>query len=557
MEKPGMGRRRFRIGPGLLGACGTCRFFRNKLPKKSRFMELLGPCRAKSPLPCKLLMFFAFLSVFLCPAFSQETGYFPDPDYYAEYGLSPETDSPDEFAGELEVLLETFPEIPEVHSEWMIRILVNHPNPHEVSVTIPDLPPFLVPDRIRTSARQGGAAKPEASEKWTVVDFFFVSGQAGPVSLAPFEVRVPGHLGYSPPVSALVRGDAGEAALRAVWEPVPASLTAGQSAEVRLRLTTGTAKNRRAALVSYQVEAPVNAIVETLDTAETGPGEFVLRFRIIPLEGPSVRLPSGLVKYGDASLIVPAREFRVLPAVPVVPGVSSAPPIPDRGVNAGTGDSAAYVGERPPPALPFPDSSDVVFPLFRRGYERALREARSYWDRGLYAEALAILRLNERELAAGPVLASPRRSAETALGLGFTEDEGWRPRRFFLALAAAASFILIFIFLAAYRAGGGRKVFPVTSGSSWGYTFIVILLCGMIGVGLYGYFGGPARSLRGRTGVLRETSSFRTPEDESVPDMLFREGETVRIRSVTDAWAYIESFDGKAGWVPLDRIIPY
>jgi hypothetical protein len=128
-------------------------------------------------------------------------------------------------------------------------------------------------------------------------------------------------------------------------------------------------------------------------------------------------------------------------------------------------------------------------------------------------------------------------------------------------LTAAASCILIFIICAAFRRGGGGRIFfPITSGFSWGYTFIVILLCGIIGLGLYGFFGGPGRvtqSGKSRTGVLRETGAFRVPEDGSVPAMLFREGEPVRIRSVTDAWAYIESFEGKAGLVPLDRIIPY
>jgi hypothetical protein len=517
MEKPGMGRRYFRIGPGLLG-------------------------------------FFALIAFFLWPAFSEETGDFPDPDYYAEYNISPEAVPPEESAKDLETRLETFPEIPKVYDEWMIRILVNHPNPQDVSVVIPALPSFLVLDRIRTApwaaarrtAKEAGA---ETTEKWTAVDFFFIPCQGGPVSLAPFEVRVPGHLGYSPPVSVLVRG---EAVARAAWEPFPPSLTIGQQTEIRLRLMTGQAEERQSALISCRLEAPLNAIVESLDIAEANPGEFVLRFLIIPLEGSFVRLPPSLLKYGDISLTVPSREFTVLPKVPAAPAIppmQRSAPLPDREDPAQTG---------PPP--PFPDARGAVFPLFRAGYELALEEARSYWDRGLYAEALAVLRLNERERAAGPVLASLRRDAETALGLELTEDERWRPRQIFLFLAAAAAIILIFILLCSFVRRAGRKIFFVTSGLSWGYTFILIFLCGILGTALYGFFGGPGRTLysgRSHTGVLRETGSFRVPEEGSVPDTFFREGEAVRIRSLTNAWAYIETFEGKAGWVPLDRIIPY
>jgi hypothetical protein len=512
MEKPGMGRRRSPIGAGLLG--------------------------------------FFILYAFSGPAFSEETGYYPDPDYYLDYGLLPETAPPAEFAGALEALLETSPEIPEVHAEWRVCILVNHPNPQEVSVQIPDLPPSLALDRIRTAVRFVRHNETDgAGEKWTAIDCFFIPRQGGLVSLAPFEVRTPGRLGYSPPVSALVRGGGDAVSLRAVWEPVPASLTAGQASEIRLRLMTGRAENRRAASVLYRPEAPVNAILEPLDVAETRPGEFLLRFRIIPLEGNSAGIPPAPLKYGNASVIVPGREFTVLPAASAGPAAQSPGPPPDRKTAAGKTEGAAP---------PFPNASAAVFPPFRRGYERALEEGRAYWERGLYAEALAVLRLKERELAAGPVLAPLRRSAETALGIGFTEDEGWRPRRLFLGLAAAAFCILIFLLAAAGINGRKRRIFPVTSGLSWGYTFVVILLSIIIGGGFYGFLGGPGGITRpGDTGVLREAGAFRVPEEGSVMDTVFRKGEPVRIRSRADSWAYVESFEGKAGWVPLDSIIPY
>lgn len=529
MEKPGIGRKYSRVRTGLLG-------------------------------------FLAGVIAVLSPVFSQESGYFPDPDYYMDYGLVPEPVLPDEFALEMEVLLETSPEIPKVHSEWTIRILVNYPNPQDVSMVIPDLPPSLVLDRIRTTPRfvgRDGGANPEPEEKWTAVEFFFIPGQAGPVSLAPFEARAPGRLGYSPRVSAVIRDDSREDVLWAAWDLVPDSLTIGQSAEVRLHLITEQAENRQDAAVSYLIEAPVNALVETLDITEAGPGEFILRFQIIPLAGSAVRIPPALLKYGDASLTVSSREFRVLPVVSSGMDLQRPDPVPDRDMITGTGaeagGGAARSGKEPTQAPPFPDASRAVFPLFRTGYDRAVREARSYWEQGLYAEALAVLRLNERELAAGPVLADLRRAAETALGIGFTGDETWRPRFFFLVLAGAASFILIFILLAIRGAGGGRNGFPVTSGSSWGYTCIVIVLCGAIGIGFCGFFrpGWITPPGTSGAGILRETGAFRVPENGTVPAVLFREGEAVQIRSIVDAWVYIESFGGKAGWVPLDRIIPY
>jgi hypothetical protein len=303
----------------------------------------------------------------------------------------------------------------------------------------------------------------------------------------------------------------------------------------------------------YRPETPRNAIVEAIGIEEIRPGELVLRFRVIPLEGLVLAwLPSPL-KYGDASLTIPGREFRVLPAIP--PGgdtlVSEAAGIGETGGTADAGESPAPV---------FPDVSAAVFPLFRKGYEQALEEARGYWEHGWYAEAMVVLRLNERELTAGPVLAPLRRSAETALGIGFTEDEGWRPRRLFLVLTVSASFMLIFVLFFVFRTRSRQKVKTVTSSTSWGYTFAGILVITMIGAGLYGFFGGPGRRMqpgKGRAGIIREAGSFRVPEDGIIPDQVFREGEPVRIQSVTDAWLYVESFEGKAGWVPLDNVIPY
>jgi hypothetical protein len=108
----------------------------------------------------------------------------------------------------------------------------------------------------------------------------------------------------------------------------------------------------------------------------------------------------------------------------------------------------------------------------------------------------------------------------------------------------------------------------VTSGASWGYKVIIITALLTMGAGLFGYFGGSDRRLAGvkpvqgstsfhLAGVLRGGNAYRVPEEEGIPACLYPEGEPVRILSTADSWAYVESFEGKAGWVPLDRVIPY
>jgi hypothetical protein len=507
MEKPGMGRRYCRIRPGLLGAL-------------------------------------VFLSLILRPAFSQEPD-FADPDYALQYGLTPE---PAEFLEDLEVLLEISPDAPEAHIEWKVSLLVNHPNPQDVSVTLPPLPPFLVLDRIRTTARR------EAGERWTAVEIFFVPGRGGPVSLAPFEVQVPGRQGYSPPLSTGTPGDAGEALpLRALWDPLPASLRTGEEVELRLRLFTGEEGTRQA--LSYRLEAPVNAVVEALGVEERAPGELILRFRVIPLDGTAVSVKSAPLTYGDASLIVPGREFSVLPRPPSSAPAPAAPPE--------TGLSAAALNPAELPAFPGEAAaSPAVFPFFRPAYARALGEAHAHWEEGRYAEALALLRRNERDLAAGPALAPLRRAAETALGIGAVADERWRPRRLYLTLAAAASLVLILSLPGVFvpSACGRQKNKHVTLGPSGSYRFVAIIAFILTGAAFFGFFGGPERGTapaKGRTAVLREADAFRVPEGGDEPALFFREGEPVRVRALSEPWAFVESFEGKTGWVPLDVIIFY
>jgi polynucleotide 5'-kinase involved in rRNA processing len=38
---------------------------------------------------------------------------------------------------------------------------------------------------------------------------------------------------------------------------------------------------------------------------------------------------------------------------------------------------------------------------------------------------------------------------------------------------------------------------------------------------------------------------------------VFPEGQPAVVHTGTDSWAYAELFDGRAGWVPRERVLPY
>jgi hypothetical protein len=85
---------------------------------------------------------------------------------------------------------------------------------------------------------------------------------------------------------------------------------------------------------------------------------------------------------------------------------------------------------------------------------------------------------------------------------------------------------------------------------------LILILSG----GLYGLAGGFLdRGFPGRGGsaVLRACTAYRVPDPQGGQSASFDEGQPVRIRSRADDWAYVETFDGKAGWVLRERMVFY
>jgi hypothetical protein len=289
-------------------------------------------------------------------------------------------------------------------------------------------------------------------------------------------------------------------------------------------------------------------------------GPFTLRFDTLSLEAPPVSIR---LRPPDSGKAAPPSA---------VPGIAFTDAIPQQ--TAGQRTEGQRTDGSPPP---FPETPDEPFPLFRKAYRETLDSAREFWSRACYAEALGELRRGERDLLAGPKLAAPRRAAEQALGLPRMTgdaDEKWRPRNFFLALILLSFCLLLLIIGLPLRLRWGGNA------AKKGVSSLFVLLVGILGLGIAGlapqprpkYGGSPLEKnapetgyLQGSFAVLRagarrtslQVAAYRVPDTQGAISARWMEGQLVRIRAAAGLWAYAESPDGDAGWVPQDNLVFY
>ena len=471
------------------------------------------------------------------------------------------------------VTLESSPERPVLGGSWRISILVDHPVPDEVTVLPPELPSSLTFAQSRKEARFAGTPA-EQGRRWTLVEFLFVPHETGDIVLEPFAALVGGSSVLTPAVRTRViprEGEREERHPRLVWDAPPRVLRRGEAAELSLRILDSDPRMPLRRLPLY-VSAPVEALLEEIPLTGADPG-LALRLRIIPLEGDRVSLCPFPLRFETLSLEVPAISIALIPPAPVPP---RDPAGTDPGLAVGALPAEADAFEGPPQAAKaapaFPEVPVEPFPLFRKACRETLDRAREYWGQSRYAEAMGELRRGERDLLSGPALVSTRREAEKLLGLPPTEDEKWRPRNFFVALVVLGFCLLLLTIALPLRARrGDSEKKGVTSLFFHGYSIVILVLIGIMGYGIAalarspGGFEGPVQgeALQGAAGkrsgsaTLRSSVAYRVPDGRGAVSARWMEGQPVRVRSASDAWAYAESSQGDAGWVSQDAIVFY
>jgi hypothetical protein len=445
----------------------------------------------------------------------------------------------------LTLVVSTFPEAPRAEETWTVTILADYPHPEDMTVSLPELPPSLVLEQVRKEPRYTNR-----DERWTVCEMRFRFRRGGEAILPPIEVRVPGYTARTESLRVYAVGTAPgerplEESVRLIRECDPPRAIAGEAAQIVLRLS-GPDQTPLSAVVSFpsRMDIPENALLEALPLSESDrEGGVLFRWRLIPLAGPTVYLAPLDIRYEGTVVTVPALAIPVLPERNAA-AIPDAPAGPVSGAEAAPGDDGPL--ENTP--IPFPDLPAGVFFLFRHDYEEAAESARTLWEGGLRAEAIASLRRAERDSSAGPALIPLRRALEAALFPGLTADEQWRPRTLLRALCAGSLTLLLTAVLAFLF----RRKSAVTSGLSWGYKSIGITLLIILGLSIYALAGAPHTG-----GVLRAAEGYRLPEETGPGWVRFSEGQSAAVHSRVKDWVYVETPDGKAGWVSAGRVILY
>jgi hypothetical protein len=211
------------------------------------------------------------------------------------------------FAQELEIRTEAYPDIPVKFSTWTFVILVDHPNPGEVTVRPPVLPAAFFQESSHTGSRvirdDGGPRR-----RWTALEYRFKLNEAGTVTLGPFEIRAGGKSAVTEKFTLTVEDTSGKIReVPLVWEHPP-YLETGKASELLLR----TAEFPRPDPGLFNFPPPEGFILErgAPSEAEKARG-LVLRLRVIPLKAADFFLPEKRLEQGDAVFISPPLRLPV------------------------------------------------------------------------------------------------------------------------------------------------------------------------------------------------------------------------------------------------------
>ena len=316
----------------------------------------------------------------------------------------------------------------------------------------------------------------------------------------------------------------------------------------------------------FQGKVPLNVIISESSPLALGGGIYRYTITFIPLEERNIILSPFAFQHGDYTLNIPGINIQVRPARPHEPGE-----VQGETFNASDSEGTlTQMNQSQHP--PFPQVKETPLPILQREYDLIIAQIVSLWEERLVAEALAQLRRYERDSLVGPNLVSLRREIEHVLGLGFTENEKWRPLGipvisylfFIMTILSLGVFFFVLGPLQKIRKKpknmedvfNQRKIYIIVIVSVLVTGFFLIFLEERLGNLPVGRFRSP-----GKTAVLRQTQGYRVPDYRGLVNDRFVEGQPVIVsdfrRDHQFDWYYAEAPDGRSGWVPREAVIIY
>jgi len=435
------------------------------------------------------------------------------------------------------------PEIPITGRPLTISLIIEYPVPEEVTVIAPPFAGSLTLDRIVKTPRVTG------TQVVTVVEYRFIPARSGLVVLESFTVVCP--LGVKETDSFIlnIRAEGGEPLIlspRLVWEGAPRQTAAGDRITLVLRASGWNSSSPPPEF--FMPPVPQGVILALLPLSEQErAGGIAVKLTLIPLTSGDFRLNAHTLRHENVVFSIPALNIQITGSPAVQPPLSNEYNIVD--------DNAENLTVSFPEFILAAPAKSSIREIHRRQCEDIYNTAKEFWDSGLFAKSLALLRRSERDHPAGSLLQPIRRQAEENLGVFHTENENRQRRKL---LSAIFSFILFIVIIAPFVC-----LHLIKKRNSGVSRMKMMLLCAIVfsaAVSFFFYrladsrivFHGKGNLL----GVTKETPVRRMADIEGEGVSNFREGQPVVILLYSDSWVYVRANDASAfsGWIPAEEI---
>lgn len=202
-------------------------------------------------------------------------------------------------------------ENPIIGRPWIFTIIVDYPNPDEVTLVSPMFG-FLALERIAKSPRL------IEGRLQTAADYRFIPNRTGRFTLESFAIICPSGVASTEPVFLNIHAeneDAEPVVLQLVWNNAPARLEAGEQAvlflQSNLKPSAEDINSGRPPYGFFVPEVPAGLILQHLQLTEEDEetGAFA-KFVLIPLEG-NVNLPSRVLRHENTIYQIPPLRITV------------------------------------------------------------------------------------------------------------------------------------------------------------------------------------------------------------------------------------------------------